>query len=77
MKRAGSESGTLCYGSANPDPHQNITDPQHCIIRVTGGEGHRCCLAGNTQTVYTCEGTRGAILAAFTVLPTSFQTADK
>ncbi len=29
----GSESGSICprYGSADPDPHQNVTDPQHCI----------------------------------------------
>ncbi len=33
---AGSEagSGSICqrYGSGDPDPHQNVTDPQHCAV---------------------------------------------
>jgi hypothetical protein len=28
-KRAGSGSVTLLYGSADPDPYQNVSDPQH------------------------------------------------
>ncbi len=30
----GSGSGSIIqkYGSADPDPHQNVTDPQHCCI---------------------------------------------
>ena len=33
MKIAGSESGSISqrHGSADPDPHQNVMDPQHCI----------------------------------------------
>jgi hypothetical protein len=29
----GVESGSISerYGSGDPDPHQNVTDPQHCI----------------------------------------------
>jgi len=32
-KRAGSGAGSAsqCYGSADPDPHQNFTDPEHCF----------------------------------------------
>jgi hypothetical protein len=28
----GSGSGSICqrYGSGDPDPHQNVTDPQYC-----------------------------------------------
>jgi hypothetical protein len=29
-KIAGSRSVSQRYGSANPDPYQNVTDPQHC-----------------------------------------------
>jgi hypothetical protein len=28
-KGVGSRSISQRYGSANPDPHQNVTDPQH------------------------------------------------
>ncbi len=30
----GSRSGSISqrYGSGDPDPHQNATDPQHCFI---------------------------------------------
>jgi len=28
-KRAGSGSGSQWYGSADPDPYQKVTDPQH------------------------------------------------
>ncbi len=30
----GSGSGSISqrYGSGDPDPHQNVTDPQHCFI---------------------------------------------
>jgi hypothetical protein len=32
-KKAGSGSGSVSqwYGSADPDPYQNVTDPQHCL----------------------------------------------
>jgi hypothetical protein len=29
---SGSESISQRYGSEDPDPHQNFTDPQHCNI---------------------------------------------
>jgi hypothetical protein len=31
---SGARSGSICqrYESGNPDPHQNVTDPQHCFI---------------------------------------------
>ncbi len=34
-KTAGSGSGSISqrYGSADPDPHQNFMDPQHCFKR--------------------------------------------
>jgi hypothetical protein len=34
-----SESGSISqrHGSADPDPHQNVMDPQHCIL--AGGAG--------------------------------------
>jgi hypothetical protein len=30
---SGSGAGSIRqrYGSADPDPHQNVTDPQHCV----------------------------------------------
>jgi hypothetical protein len=30
---SGVGSGSICqrYGSGDPDPHQNVTDPQHCL----------------------------------------------
>ncbi len=28
----GSGSISQRYGSRDPDPHQNITDPQHCLL---------------------------------------------
>jgi hypothetical protein len=33
---AGSESGfvSLGYGSADPDPYQNVMDPQHCFLKI-------------------------------------------
>ncbi len=35
-KRAGSGSGSVTqwHGSADPDPNQNVTDPQHCIKTI-------------------------------------------
>jgi hypothetical protein len=30
MKLEGSESINQRHGSADPDPHQNVMDPQHC-----------------------------------------------
>ena len=32
---SGSESISQRYGSGDPDPHQNITDPQHCCNRTS------------------------------------------
>jgi len=34
MKIEGSGSGSISkrHGSADPDPHQNVTDPQHCLL---------------------------------------------
>jgi hypothetical protein len=36
MKIAGSGSGSVSqrHGSANPDPYQNVSDPQHCILKI-------------------------------------------
>jgi hypothetical protein len=33
-ERAGSGAGSDSkrYGSADPDPYQNVTDPEHCIL---------------------------------------------
>jgi hypothetical protein len=33
---SGSESGSISqrHGSADPDPHQNVMDPQHYSVRV-------------------------------------------
>jgi hypothetical protein len=30
-KKSDPESGSISYGSEDPDPHQNVTDPQHCL----------------------------------------------
>jgi hypothetical protein len=30
--RSESRFGTRLYGSAEPDPYQNVTDQQHCIV---------------------------------------------
>ncbi len=32
MKIEGSLSISQRYGSADPDPHQNVMDPQHCLV---------------------------------------------
>jgi hypothetical protein len=32
----GSGSGGQSYGSADPDPYQNVTDLQHCLALYTG-----------------------------------------
>jgi hypothetical protein len=34
--RSGSGSISHRYGSADPDPHQNVTDPQHCRTNESG-----------------------------------------
>jgi hypothetical protein len=36
----GSGSGSISqrYGSKDPDPHQNVTDPQHWFLLVSGRE---------------------------------------
>jgi hypothetical protein len=31
-KIAGSGSITQRHGSADPDPYQNVMDPQHCVL---------------------------------------------
>jgi hypothetical protein len=31
-KRVGSGSISQRYGSGDPDPHKNVTDPQHCLL---------------------------------------------
>jgi len=38
MKIEGSESGSVSqrHGSADPDPHQNVMDPQHCLGHIHG-----------------------------------------
>ncbi len=47
-KGIGSGSINQRYGSADPDPHQNVTDPQHCFgpcrtwRRLTWGRCSRC-----------------------------------
>jgi hypothetical protein len=34
----GSGSSSQMYGSADPDPHQNVMDPQHCFFcMITDG----------------------------------------
>jgi hypothetical protein len=42
MKIAGSGAGSVSqrYGSADPDPdpYQNVTDPQHCLDRIRDEE---------------------------------------
>jgi hypothetical protein len=34
MKIEGSGSISQRHGSADPDPHQNVMDPQHCLKAV-------------------------------------------
>ncbi len=34
MNKAGSGSVSQLYGSADPDPYQNVTDLQHCNLRI-------------------------------------------
>jgi hypothetical protein len=31
----GSGSVSQRYGSADPDPQQNVTDPQHCLVHTS------------------------------------------
>jgi hypothetical protein len=33
-KGVGSGSISQRYGSGDPDPHQNVTDPQHCFFNL-------------------------------------------
>jgi hypothetical protein len=33
----GSGSISQRYGSGDPDPHQNVTDPQHCLKTIRFG----------------------------------------
>jgi hypothetical protein len=39
LEGSGSESGSgsisQSHGSADPDPHQNVMDPQHCLELTT------------------------------------------
>jgi hypothetical protein len=35
-KISGSGSVSQRYGAADPDPYQNVTDPQHCVEIKTG-----------------------------------------
>jgi hypothetical protein len=32
IAESGSESLSQRYGSTDPDPYQNVTDPQHCLV---------------------------------------------
>jgi hypothetical protein len=32
VSEVGSGSVSQRYGSADPDPHKNVTDPQHCYL---------------------------------------------
>jgi hypothetical protein len=36
-KLAGSGSTCLRHGSADPDPHQNVIDPEHCRMETNLG----------------------------------------
>jgi hypothetical protein len=43
----GSGSISQRYGSADPDPHQYVTDPQHCTLRFCSiGIVYFLCLFG-------------------------------
>ncbi len=53
MKKAvgsgvGSGSISQRYGSGDPDPHQNVTDPQHCSKRTCNSGLPDHCLLGIT-----------------------------
>jgi hypothetical protein len=43
----GSGSGSISqkYGSGDPDPHQNVTDPQHCCIFTESFDDPHCFIA--------------------------------
>jgi hypothetical protein len=54
MKIAGSRSGSISqrHGSTDPDPYQNVMDPQHCkILRFNVKLGikleEKFCYTGN------------------------------
>jgi hypothetical protein len=32
--KSGAGSGCQRYGSTDPDPYQNVTDPEHCIYYI-------------------------------------------
>jgi hypothetical protein len=34
LLKKGSESISQMCGSADPDPHQNVTDPQHLVLTI-------------------------------------------
>jgi hypothetical protein len=38
LSGVGSRSISQRYGSGDPDPHQNVTDPQHCFLKSTKTE---------------------------------------
>jgi hypothetical protein len=44
MAGSGSESGSISqrHGSADPDPHQNVMDLQHCSEVIIPGQSQGC-----------------------------------
>jgi hypothetical protein len=42
-KGVGSGSISRRYGSGDPDPHQNVTDPQHCLNMIIFAEIDEHC----------------------------------
>jgi hypothetical protein len=55
-ERSGSGVGSRCqrYGSGDPDPHQNVTDPQLCFVL----KWCPCCTIGSRLTGFQGEATR-------------------
>jgi hypothetical protein len=51
---SGSRAMSQRYGSADPDPHQNVTDPQRCVSN-RGAKIYRTLV----PRVYVIEGSRG------------------
>jgi hypothetical protein len=50
MKIAGSGSISQRHGSADPDPHQNVMDPQHwCLEHPAAVVGLPCCCGERIQ----------------------------
>jgi hypothetical protein len=56
---SGSRSISQRHGSADPDPHQNVMDPEHCLPYIEKGKAKRERGGGVVITVVLADGEGG------------------